>query len=352
MAKRKMIQYNLLKNSIASYYAAIEIHNKPNIAFRYETTTLLLVCSWELLLKAFIRKYVKPNLIFEIDRKTKEKKTISYKKAIAYVSERLNKDKPKSFVSIEENLRMIEEYRNSITHFYCEKIEPFIFMLIAKCALNYVDFIKTHFSKDIITEEGFFILPLGFKLPFSPQDYLSNKSASCESSEYVKKFIDNIITTTNDLKKQGVEDSIVLGFDIYLQNVKKVNNSDLLVAITSIDKANTTISKKAKYQIVNNDPSAQKIILSEDDINSNFPYDYKKICDICRKEISNYKQNNEFNNIMRKLKGNQALCYTKKLDSRNKKTPTKTFYSKAIIDVIKKEYKKRGELCQASMNPK
>lgn len=341
MAKRKMIQYNLLKNSIASYYAAIEIHNKPNIAFRYETTTLLLVCAWELLLKAFIRKYIKQNLIFEIDKKTNEKKTISYKKAITYVSERLNKDKPKSFVSIEENLRMIEEYRNSITHFYCEKIEPFIFMLIAKCALNYVDFIKTHFSKDIITEEGFFILPLGFKLPFNPQDYLSNKSASYQNSEEVKKFIDNIITTTKHLDKKGIEDSIVLGFDIFLENVKKVSNSDLLVAITSMDEANTTFAKTVKYQIVN-DPSAQKIVLSEDDINSNFPYDYKKICDICRKEISNYKQNNEFNKIMRKLKGNQTLCYTRKLDPRNKKTSTKTFYSKSVIDVIKKEYEEKG----------
>jgi hypothetical protein len=42
MAKRKMIQYNLIQNSIAAYFAAIEIHNKPNIPYRYETTTLLL----------------------------------------------------------------------------------------------------------------------------------------------------------------------------------------------------------------------------------------------------------------------------------------------------------------------
>lgn len=30
MPKRKMVQNNLLKNSISAYFAAIEIHNKPN----------------------------------------------------------------------------------------------------------------------------------------------------------------------------------------------------------------------------------------------------------------------------------------------------------------------------------
>ena len=57
--KNKMIQANLLKNSIAAYFAAVEIHNKPNIPYRYETITLLMMNAWELALKAYIRKYIK-----------------------------------------------------------------------------------------------------------------------------------------------------------------------------------------------------------------------------------------------------------------------------------------------------
>jgi hypothetical protein len=53
MAKRrKMVMSNLVKNSIAAYFAAIEVHNKPNISYRYETVTLLIINAWELLLKA------------------------------------------------------------------------------------------------------------------------------------------------------------------------------------------------------------------------------------------------------------------------------------------------------------
>jgi len=53
MAKRNMVQYNLVKNSIAAYFAAIEIHNKPSIAYRYETVTLLMINAWELIVRNF-----------------------------------------------------------------------------------------------------------------------------------------------------------------------------------------------------------------------------------------------------------------------------------------------------------
>ena len=56
MAKRKMVQINLIKNSIAAYFATIEIHNKPNISYRYETVTLLMMNAWELALKALCKE--------------------------------------------------------------------------------------------------------------------------------------------------------------------------------------------------------------------------------------------------------------------------------------------------------
>ena len=49
MSNRKMVLINLLRNSIEAYFAAIEIHNKPNMYYRYETVSLLLINAWELL---------------------------------------------------------------------------------------------------------------------------------------------------------------------------------------------------------------------------------------------------------------------------------------------------------------
>ena len=141
MGKRKMVQANLIKNSIAAYFAAIEIHNKPNISYRYETTTLLMMNAWELVLKAYIKKFIKRKSIY-----TKDGHTISVDKAIEYVEEQVNAIEPKAFTAVKENLFLLESYRNNIVHYYNEQLEPYIFMLTAKAALNYVDFLKKYFS--------------------------------------------------------------------------------------------------------------------------------------------------------------------------------------------------------------
>ena len=143
--KRKMVQSNLLKNSIAAYFAAIEIHNKPNISYRYETVTLLMINAWELLLKSYIRKFIKTRSIFDNNGHT-----ITLSKSIVFVDEYINSIKPKSFTAIKENLFKIEEYRNNIAHFYNENLIPHIFMLVARAALNYVEFMKKYFSKVIV----------------------------------------------------------------------------------------------------------------------------------------------------------------------------------------------------------
>ena len=57
MQRRPPIAKNLVRNSIAAIFAAIEIHNKPIFSYRYEVVVLLFINAWELLLKAYIYKY-------------------------------------------------------------------------------------------------------------------------------------------------------------------------------------------------------------------------------------------------------------------------------------------------------
>lgn len=332
MVKRKMVQNNLLKNSISAYFAAIEVHNKPNFHYRYETTTLLLMNAWELVLKAFVKKYVKSKSIY-----TKDGYTISIDKAIDYSEEYINTIEPKTFTAIKENLLLLEGYRNNIVHYYNEQLEPYVFMLTAKAALNYVDFLKKYFDKDILAEDGLFILPLGFKLPFKPEDFLSKKATNYVSSPESKAFINSMIKIIDDLDKQGIEDTIVVGFDIYLENVKRMKNSDLLVAITSKDEADATFSKVNTYRLTK-DANAQKINLSDEEIIKIFPLTYKDVCKRCKSEIVGFKQNNKFNGILATLKENSVLAHTRKLNPQSKKSATTTLYSESIVDEIRKYY--------------
>lgn len=331
MAKRKLIQYNLIKNSISAYFAAIEIHNKPNFAYRYETVTLLMINAWELALKAYVRKYIKERSIF-----ADSDHTIGFDKALDYVTIHRNGAEKNSFTAIKENLLKLEEYRDMTVHFYSDEIEPYIFMLVARAALNYVNFIKHYFNKDIMADEGLFIMPLGFKLPFRPEDFLSDNAAKYAASPEARKFIKDIVDVIQDLNDAGIEDSIVLGFDIYLESVKKVKNSDILAAITTVDKADATFAKVNKIQF---SPDAdRKVQLSDGQYKEIWPYTYADLVKWCRENISEFKQNQRFNDIKRKMEKDPNCCYMRKLEDGNPKSAKKPFYSERAFITVKEMY--------------
>ena len=333
MARRKkMIQANLLKNSTAAYFAAVEIHNKPNIPYRYETVTLLIMNAWELALKAYIRKHIKKKSIFESNGHT-----IQFKTALAYVTEHINSQKPKCFNAIEENLSTIEGYRNNIVHFYNEQLEPYIFMLVAKSAANYVEFVKKHFSKDIMAEEGLFILPLGFKLPFRPEDFLSKKAATKLDSPKAKEFMELIIQKTRELQESGIEDSIVVGFNIYLESLKTATNSDLIAAITSLDKADTTVAQVRQVQIVS-DKGAPKVQLSDDAIMDQYPLSHQELVEKCRVAIPNFKANPQFYIILGPLRQDANFAFGRINNPKSKKKAKTYFYREPIVEEIKKRW--------------
>ena len=332
MAKRKMVQNNLVKNSISAYYAAIEIHNKPNITYRYETVTLLMLNAWELILKAYIRKNIKQRSIFDND-----KRTISFDKALGYVTIDINSEIPNGFEAVKRNLEEIERYRNGITHFYCDELEPYIFMLVARAALNYVDFLKKYFDKDIMSIDGLFIMPLGFKLPFRPEDFLSGNYARYASTPESQEFIQSIVKTIKELNDAGIEDSIVLGFDIYLESVKKAKNSDLMAAITSIQEAQATFSKVSHMKF-SDDSSANVYNMSDDEFRNIWKYSYQDLIIWCRENIENFKQTRIFYDIKKEVEKDINCAYKRRLDNKNLKSPTKTFYTENALKKIKSMY--------------
>ena len=346
MAKRKMVQNNLIKNSIAAYFAAIEIHNKPNISYRYETVTLLILNAWELALKAYVRKYIKHRNIYE-----KEEHTISLDKALGYVTEDINSKNVNSFEAVRRNIEEIEIYRNGITHFYCDELEPYIFMLVARAALNFVEFMKEYFSKDIMADDGLFIMPLGFKLPFRPEDFLSNNVAKYVGSPESIEFIHSIVRTIEELDEAGIDDSIVLGFDMYLESVKKVKNSDLIAAISTIEEASVVFNKTTHIKITD-DPGAAAFNMSDDEFRAVWKYTFQDIVDWCRANINGFKQASLFYAIKKKAEENTKYAYRRRLDNNNMKSPSKFFYTDSALEYIKAEYERQFEADQLKSKDK
>ncbi len=323
-----MVQSNLVKNSIAAYFAAIEIHNKPNISYRYETVTLLMMNAWELALKAYIKKYIKKKSIF-----TKDGHTISLDKALGYVTEYYNARQKNSFTAMAKNIEEIEKYRNSITHFYCDELEPYIFMLVARSALNYVDFVKVNFGKDIMADEGLFIMPLGFKLPFRPEDFLSGTAAKYASSEEAKDFIKEIVTVIQDLQEDGIEDSIVLGFDLYLESVKKQTNSSILAAITNAEEADVSFTKVTKVKVSSD--ASQIVNMTDQEFRTIWKYSHPEVVSWCKENIKGFKQDQRFNNAKKSMLSDIAYVYERKLDSTNSKSASQKFYTDEALKKLK-----------------
>lgn len=258
------------------------------------------------------------------------------------MNEDVNTSKPRSFTAIKENLYMIEVYRNKSAHFYNEALEPQIFMLVARAALNYVEFIKRYFNKDIISDEGLFIMPLGFKLPFKPENFLSQKAVDSVYSTESKKFIESVLKVNESLKEQGIEESIVLDFDIYLESVKKPLNSDLLVAITGKNEADATFAKTTTIRL-SDDPSVQVYSLSDEQFREIFPFTYREVVDWGRENIDGFIKGSLFNEIMRGIKEDDTCAAERHLDSRSPRSQSQYFYSEKALIKIRDEYEAKSE---------
>ena len=321
---RRMIYNNLIKNSIAAYFASIEIHNKPNIPYRYETTTLLMTNAWELVLKAYVYKYVDKRYIFE-DKMNGH--TIKLSTAVTYVYQDINKKEGKGkFDAIKANIDLLEEYRNSIAHFYNKEMEPYIFMVLARAAINFSEFVKKYFNKDVIENEGIFIMPIGFKLPFHPIDFLSTEPRETLFGKESQKYVNHIIETIKSLDDIGVEDSVIVGFDVYLNSIKKELNADIIAAISENAKICLTVEKKIQ---ITEEKGAQKMQLTDDEIFRLYPYGYNELANECKKIIPGFKKSKRYNHLKELLKGNTKYSYQRFL-RKNAVTNTYLYNDKAI----------------------
>lgn len=287
--KRRQIQNGLLRNSAAAYYAAIELHNKPNMPYRYQATVLLMTNAWELLLKAFLRKYGTSR----IERKNGS--TIEFGKVINLTLQTLDDKHRKRFIPVADNLNLLRLYRNDYAHYCGCDIEAAVLGLLAKASIAYLEFRKDHFPKAKFIDPNLYILPLGFKLPFQPEVLFNPKQANSTISDEATEFINSIATSAKRLSDQGIEESVFVGFNIAFTNVKAVSNADILA---QLDENGIPFRREKRVRIVD-DPSAAPFMLSDEEFFEQYPLEYKDLVDLCKKQIPTFVSNNDFHDIMR-----------------------------------------------------
>lgn len=255
LKRRSPIAKSLLNNSISAMISTIEIHNKPEMRYRYETVVILLLNSWELLLKAYLYKFQKGIRLFEKDGRTK-----SFENCLNITGQKIGSD----FNAISENLTVLYDYRNQTAHFYIEEINPILYSIVSKSIIFYSQFVLSHFKIDLVENSDLILLPVGFKRPISPIDYISNKSVNTNSSPEVKHFLQTIINSTRKLNEQNIDEPIFVDFRMNLTNINRIKNADLIAGIDNSAAANLTINpNKIPTKIVRSNEGHKVIITTK-----------------------------------------------------------------------------------------
>lgn len=285
MRKRKSpIAKSLVKNSVSAMFSAIEIHNKPSIRYRYEVVVLLVLNAWELLLKGYLYKYHKDIKIFQKDGTTKP-----FENCLNIVNTKIGKD----FNLVTENLKALYIYRNRIAHFYVQELDFIIYSLIAKNIIFYSKFLVNYFKIDLSETSDLILLPLGFKRPLSPQDYLSNSSIHHNASKEVKDFINTITDASRRLNAAGIDEPIFVNFKMNLINVNRTTNADIIAGVDNTKENDLVFSVSKTTKNIKSSKYGDNVVLTRDKSLSSGTLYYETLDEGIFDEINNILDAND-----------------------------------------------------------
>lgn len=219
----------LLNNSKAAILAAIEIYNKPQISYRDESFSILLLNAWELLLKAILSK--NRQSIFYPKKRGVPYRTLTLQDALIK-SVRFFPDTIQ-YEPVAENLRILEMYRNNSIHFYNKpNFGVVIYGLAQTSIVNYKDLVFSVFDIDIANEITLNLLPLSFATRPDPIEFIRNVETSPSNSRAVTQFVKEISRTAQELEVRELDTYRFLTvFRVSFQSVKKISQADFVAGV-------------------------------------------------------------------------------------------------------------------------
>ena len=326
----------LIENSKSAIIGCVELHNKPVFRFRYEVCTILVINGWELLLKAYIAENHSEIKLIRKDGTSKP-----FEECVAFVSSQLGKE----FRAEEENINKLYEFRCHIIHFYKDHIGTILYSLLHKSIVFYNSFLQRHFNIDLAEETNLMILPIGFKPFATPVDFLTKQSDLKESSNAVQQFIQSIVSSTERLNEEGIDESILTGYNVAVINETRIKNADIIAGITKDEsKSKLSVSNILGAINITDDENSKKVKIEEETLfNTVFTIPYYGVTKQARKMFSDFKQDPKFNRLMRDIKNNPNLHRKRYLDVVNKTGTGKDYYSAEIFNELEKHYTLKEE---------
>lgn len=315
----------LLEHAVAAMVAAIEVYNKPNFLYREETFAILAVNGWELLLKAkwladngnkIQTLYVKEKYTKKDGSKSKRprvKKTRSgnpFTLGLDYLAKKLVETKALDSNAL-SNIEALIDMRNSSIHFYnrSENFSIHIQEVGMASIRNFVTACDKWFKRDL-SEYNFYLMPLSFVEP--PQ------------------MTDAVLLNREQR-----------GFLNFVEALESNADSPYFVTCRIEVKLARSKSKEAPNVRITDDPNAPEIRVTEECILEKYPWNYSKLTTECRERYSDFKLNQEYHDLRKRLAKDDRFGRVRLLDPNNPKTTKKQFFNSHIMQEFDKHYTKK-----------
>jgi len=117
--------------------------------------------------------------------------------------------------------------------------------------------------------------------------------------------------------------------------------SDFQVALTLNVQLQRSNLASATRVVVTDDPTAVRVVLTEEDVRKNFPWDYRELTRRLTERYSDFKQDRRCHQIRKPLLSNLSLVKSRFLDPNNPRSPKKDFYNPNVLQVFDTHYVKR-----------
>jgi len=315
----------LLQNAEAALISAIEIYNKPTFAYREETFAILALNAWELLVKAKLLSvnlndarclyvYLTPKTKAGTPSKKRQVKRNRSKNVMTMGIEAcivgLEKKGTSVPPAVKKNLVALTEIRDNAVHYLNPSpvLAKQVLEIGTACVRNFVELGKLWLDLDL-SSYSLYLMPIGFLPPAGATGILVS-----HDERNVVSYLASLMVDAED------------------------KDSDYHVSLDVNISFKRTSAADATAVIVSNDPSALPVSISEEDIRKQFPWEYADLSRKLRSRYSNFKENDKYHLLRKKLAADPRYMKTRYLDPGNPKSARKDFYNPNIVAEFDKAY--------------
>ena len=319
------ISDKLLRKSAAAALLSVELYNKPNIDYREESFSILMINAYELLFKAKILKDTKKiRNIYVYEKKQLSNALFSKKEYIKRnrIGEPMTKgitslmnllhDQKKISQNIYENINLLIEIRDNSIHFINDNnlLKYKLYTICVATVKNYYKLVEKWFPNFDFSKYNFYITPINFTGIEDDMEVLNLGVAQKNFINYVN--LASSAASTND--------DFAVCIKAELKFTKVETNEALLIQYAKDGK---------KINVEINDEHFKKM----------FPLDYNMMIKKLKAKYS-IKMNEGFNKAKRLLQKEEICCKARYLDPSRKGTP-RYYYNSNFIDKLYEQLKKQ-----------